>query len=320
MLVAVAGSGILKSSGGGGTLFVSLSRMPRSTDEVIHVSDAILRGDSGASWRCIRWPRELVEAGDWSPTQWLSLNLATLARKISLHSMLRPLGYMARVAPAHVRGDIRNPISDPSRGPYRVLWRHQTGKIQTMRSHWEAEVDAKLGREGRVENTLWPQASRLLIANRLRTNTTRVASVLLDQPALGSQWTPITPIMESHWPSSLEIQKSWCVWLNSTLGVLGFLHRRGRTLTYSDFMPKVLQSMPCLDPATADIERLAEVYDRFHAEPLQPWSSLAKCPIRAELDNAVADVLGMDRAEVTELRNQISLEPTVSGVVDFIDD
>lgn len=296
------------------TLFVSLSRMPNSVEDAILATDSILLGSSKSGLKCARWPKELVDRGDWSPTQWLNLELAEFAQDLSTHPRLRPLGEIAQFGPAHVRNALRNPISDPTKGPYRVLWRHQTGKIQTMWATWEAEVAAKVGSERRARVTLNPQASRLLIGNKLRTTTTRVTSVLLDKPSLGSLWTPLFPITNVDQELSLKIQKAWCCWLNSTLGVLGFLHRRGRTLDYADFMPNILRSMPCPDPSTSDISLLAAKYDKFRLAPLRPWKLMTECPVRTRLDNAVADAIGMDRDEIASIRTKIAQEPTVSGV------
>ena len=297
------------------TLFVSLSQMPASVNDVIDVTDAILREDVASKWfNCARWPKNLVCRGDWSPTRWLNLELAEFANDLSTYSTLKPLSEIAHFGPAHVRSDLRNPSNDPSEGPYRVLWRHQTGKMRTMWATWEAQVAAKAGHEGKARTTLRPQASRLLIANNLRTTTTRVTSVLLDEPSFGSQWTPLSPTMKGNERLSLKIQKAWCVWLNSALGVLGFLHRRGRTLTYSDFMPNILRTMPCPDPSASDISLLAATYDELRLEPLLPWHSMTQCPVRKKLDNAVADAIGMDRYKITNIRNGIVQEPTVSGI------
>lgn len=296
------------------TLFVSLSRMPTTVNEAIEAADQMLNGVRSKWFECVQWPKELVSLGDWSPTQWLDLELAESAHELSSCSTLRPLGEIAQFGPAHVRNDLRNPISDPSEGPYRVLWRHQTTKMQTMWATWEAEVAAKLGHEDKARTTLHPQASRLLIANKLRTTTARVTSVMLDKPALGSQWTPLSSAARGDERLSLKIQKAWCVWLNSTLGVLSFLHRRGRTLNYSDFMPNILKSMPCPDPNTSDIDLMAAAYDELRLESLRPWNLMTECPVRINLDNAVADAIGLDRHKIVEIRNKIVREPTVSGV------
>lgn len=296
------------------TLFVSLSRMPNSVEDAILATDSILRRASSSGLKCARWPKDRVDRGDWSPTQWLNLELAVFAHELSTYPTLKPLGEIAQFGPAHVRNALRNPFSDPSNGPYSVLWRHQTGKMQTMWATWEAEVAAKSGSETRARITLCPQASRLLIANKLQTTATRVTSVLLDKPSFGSAWTPLSPPTKGDQRSSLKIQKAWCVWFNSTLGALGFLHRRSRKLTYSDFMPNILRSMPCPDPSASDISLLAATYDELRLTPLKPWNLMTECPVRSRLDNAVADAIGMDRHEVASIRAKIAQEPTVSGV------
>lgn len=295
----------------GGTVFVSLSRMPGNAEEAIAVADAIAAGTLGGEWgRCIRWPRSRVEAGDWSPVQWLDGVLAEVAYAMADLSTLRPLRELAHIGPAHVRTEMRNPLIDPSDGPYRVLWRHESDERRTMRSSHEFSVAAKPGKERAAQRSQL-KAGRLLVANRLRTTVVHVSAVLLDQPALGSAWTPVRPRKTSRKP--LLVQQAWCAWLNSTPGVLAFMHRRGRTLTYPNFMPNKLQSLPCPDPSKADLEPLAKAYQAFREQPLLPWRRMNECPVRAALDDAAADATGLDRHKVADWRRRLSQEPTIRG-------
>ena len=106
-----------------------------------------------------------------------------------------------------------------------------------------------------------------------------------------------------------------CAWFNSTPGLLGFLHRRGRTLTYSDFMPNKLQSMPCLDPSKIDLKELGKVFTSLQKRELLPWPNMDKCSVRAILDDAVAEVAGLDRIRVADWRARLSNEPSIKGHV-----
>ena len=295
------------------TLFATLHRMPENADRAVEVAEEILSGTLASKWgACHNWPRERIEAGDWSASQWMDGMLAEAAHAMSTLPGLRPLEHLANVGPAHVRSDMRNPLSDPSAGPYRVLWRHRTADRQTMRSTHEFSVGAKPGRERKADRA-WARASRLLIANKQRTTVARVTAVLLDAPALGSAWTPATP-KTGLTGDPLPVLRAWCAWLNSTPGLLGFLHRRGRTLDYSDFMPNKLNSLPCPDPSQVNVIPLATAFEELCELSLQPWPRLDKCPVRATLDDIAADTVGLDRQIVADWRNRLVREPTIGGV------
>ncbi len=295
------------------TLFATLRRMPENADQAVEVAEQILSGDLEVSWgTCYRWPRDRIEAGDWSASQWMDGVLAEAAHSMSVLPGLRPLGSLANVGPAHVRSDMRNPLSDPSDGLYRVLWRHRTADRQTMRSTHEFSVGAKPGRE-READRAWGKASRLLIANKLNTTGARIAAVLLDDPAVGSAWTPASP--KNRYGRGLRVViQAWCAWMNSTPGLLGFLHRRGRKLTYADFMPNKLKSLPCPDPSQINVAPLATAFKELCELALQPWPRLDECPVRAALDDIAADAVGLDRKTVADWRHRLVLEPTIGGV------
>lgn len=294
------------------TLFVALTRMPATADEAIKVADAILGGTLDGEWgRAFRWPRERVETGDWSACQWMDNLLAETAHSLPYRQTLRPLSDLADVGPAHVRSEMRNPLKDPSSGPYRVMWRHQTGVRRTMRARCEFSVAAKRGKK-RAAQRANAKASRLLIANKLDTKSTRVTASFLGAPALGSVWTPVRP---KGLPKRavLQVQQAWCAWLNSTPGILAFMHNRGRKLTYADFMPNKLKSLPAPDPAKADLAPLNAAYKSLAGQELLPWPRMDECLVRAALDEAAADAVGLDRDEVSDWRRRLAQEPTIRG-------
>ena len=296
----------------GSTTFVSLARMPEDVAKAVEVADAISAGSLDADWgHCIAWERERVEAGDWSPAQWLDGALGRAAETIARLSSVRPLGDLARVGPAHVRNVLRNPLNDPSIGPFQVLWRHEAQARRTMRTSHEFSVAPMQGKERAAERA-GMQAGHLLVANRLRTTVVHVTAVLLDSPALGSVWTPVRPRHMSE-KAGWTARKAWCAWLNSTLGVLGFMHRRGRTLDYPDFMPRKLQAMPCPDPSKVELRALAEAYEKFQNRPLLPWHRMNECATRAQLDAAAAGTVGMDPDTVAEWRRRLAREPSLTG-------
>ena len=192
------------------------------------------------------------------------------------------------------------------------MWRHESGERRTMRTSHEFSVAEKPGKTRAAERA-WAKASRLLIANKLSTNNVSVAAVLLDVPAVGSVWTAVTPKPAVCGLDRLAVQQAWCAWLNSTPGVIAFMHRRGRILTYPDFMPNKLKSLPCPDPSVVELEPLIAAYNLHKDCPLLPWPRLAECPVRAALDEAAAAAVQLDSKELTEWRHRLSEEPTVKG-------
>lgn len=107
--------------------------------------------------------------------------------------------------------------------------------------------------------------------------------------------------------------RAWCAWLNSTPGVLAYLHRRARKLTYGRYRPAQIHTLPLPDPAKADLAPLASAYERLQDHALEPWPRMNQCPVRAELDRAAAELLRIDPATLADWRERISSEPTVSN-------
>ena len=70
--------------------------------------------------------------------------------------------------------------------------------------------------------------------------------------------------------------------------------------------------MPVLDVRTllsAQVERLADAYDRLSQSELRPLPEMAADPVRAELDSAITQAL--DLPDFSALRTMLSREPVV---------
>ena len=57
---------------------------------------------------------------------------------------------------------------------------------------------------------------------------------------LGSLFTPVAPKLAE----SLRAGKAWCIWFNSTAGILSYLNIQQRKLTYPAFSLDGLRSLP----------------------------------------------------------------------------
>ena len=190
---------------------------------------------------------------------------------------------------------------------YEVVWTHKTAERTTMESYADYKTVPKPGKENYVRNTLWPQAGKLMIACSLRTTTTRVSAIILPRPALGQPFVPMKPLVGDR----EQVEKAWCVWFNSTPGIIGFLNNRDKILTYPNYSLEQLRDMPKPNPLECDLAPLAEAYDAHKNSELTRWRDMADCPVRGALDRAAAQVIGKSEDEVADWRLRVSREPTV---------
>ena len=105
-------------------------------------------------------------------------------------------------------------------------------------------------------------SGRLLIAERLRLNTARVAAMCVDTPVLSNVWWPIKT--DNH-----NQDKSIAVWLNSSVGLLTLLATRNTTMGAWVKLKKAdLKEMPILDVSAikqSQLQGLADLFDFYVA-------------------------------------------------------
>ena len=201
------------------TRFISLARMPQDTHQAILLSDLLNRGQPLGEWGTEHsWPWPRVREGDWSAAQFYDGALANAVHDLAALSStaLAPAGELCWIEPEGRR--IRDaflrkaPPDAPWTAP--ILWDHRT-EVQTTMS---AEADV-IGapKTSRVDYAKYLQgkASRLLVVNRLRTDTVRVSACYASQPLLGSAWIPVRPISPNP-----AFEHALCAWWNSTPGIL----------------------------------------------------------------------------------------------------
>ena len=296
------------------TRFVSLARMPQNTHEAILLSDLINRRQPLGSWGTEHsWPWPRIREGDWSAAQFYDGTLSYAVHDLAAlaGTVLTPAGTLCHIEPGGQRirdAFLRNSTPD---APWTVpiLLDHST----EIRTAMNAEADVygvpKPDRVGYAKH-LHRKASRLLVVNRLRTNTVRVSACYAPQPLLGSAWIPVRPISPNP-----AFEHALCGWWNSTPGVLTLLHCRAKALDYPRFALASLRALLVPDPNRVDIAPLADAFAATRAEALRPWPQMDDCPNRAILDQAAAQVLRIDGRVIAGWRKRIANEPTVSGKI-----
>ena len=155
---------------------------------------------------------------------------------------------------------------------------------------------------------LWPKAGRLLFAERLWLETTRVAAMWSETRVLSNVWWPIRT-------DDVSIEKSLAVWINSSLGLLTLLAQRTSTRGGWVAMKKAdLEELPVLDPrrlSSTQLQRLSDLFDALSEEEFERLPGMAHCPTRRRLDDGISEILGLP--DLATLRDLLASEPVVSN-------
>ena len=283
--------------------------------EALALQSCIRRREGLDDWgRETEWPAAKMRRGDWGAA--LFYDAVLLEALDELHALLgtrlRPLGEMAHVGPGGQRCREAFPGKKPRRGPYALLWKHETDRQRTINTTPDRRVRPRPAKARYAEQVLWPMAGELLVGNKLRMNLTRTPAVWTGEPTLGSAWCPVRASRAGQ-DDRERHEKAWAAWLNSTPGILGFLARRTQNLTYSAFPLANLRDLPCPDPDRVDLQPLVDAFERLQDSELAALPHMADDPVRAELDAAAARVARLNGRVIRTWREAIATEPTVLG-------
>ena len=294
------------------TRFISLGRMPADAHEAMLLANMINGGKISGEWgRECEWPWERMRDGDWQAVLFYDEELAEAYYDLAAlnGTRLQIAGNTCAIEPEGRRvrdAFFRNSKSDtPWKMP--VLWDHSTDIHMTMDAKPDVLATPKSQKEA-YARYIKSKASRLLISNRLRTNTVCTAACYTEKPALGSAWVPVTPL--STYP---DLDHALCAWWNSTPGILTMLHARSHALDYAKYSLDLLRKLLIPNPRNVDVSPLIDVFAKTRQQILKPWKEMDTCPVRARIDEAAARVLHIDGAKIADWRKRITLEPTVSN-------
>ena len=185
---------------------------------------------------------------------------------------------------------------------------HWQGLSVAPNHYLSALAEARPGRRLKSATSIWGQASRLLIAERLWLNTTRVAAMRCSQPVLSNVWWEIQLHGE-------ESEKALAVWLNSSLGITATLAQR--TSTRGGWVANKksdLQQLPVLDVRQLTDHQLAalsDLFDELADARFERLPAMVDCPTRARLDDGLSEIL--DLPDLLPLRRLLASEPVVSN-------
>jgi N-6 DNA Methylase len=227
--------------------------------------------------------------------------------------VLRALSTMGTLGPD--RRDIHDGFKlSTSTSAYPSYWGHNAGDVTTLTMEPNRYLtplsEAKSGRGLRKLTDLWPQAGRVLFAERMRLNTQRLTAIRLPVSVLSNVWWSFALKTKIASQSS---EKAIVLWQNSTLGLLLLLsHREETEGAWIDFKKPILLDLPVLDLtelSSQQLNEMAATYDRLQTKELKPLAEMGSDEVRAEIDKTIAGVLNLP--DVSVVRNLMAQEPVI---------
>lgn len=195
---------------------------------------------------------------------------------------------------------------------YPIVMNHDTeqrrGLVAPPDKYLAPLVNPRPGRRLKPLDQLWSRSGRLLIAERLWLQTTRIAAMRSAVNVLSNVWWPVRMEDEST-------EKALAIWLNSSLGLLTALSQRTSTRGGWVALKKAdLERLPVLDARRLSPNKsqdLADLFDQLTDAEFQRLPAMYHCPARRALDGALAQILTLPN--LTTLRHLLATEPTISN-------
>ncbi len=311
------------------TRFINLDRMPADDGEAADFHRCLLDCEQGLmadGWGEVSyWSAERIEAGDWTAVVFRSPELANAAFDISTHKSLLRMEEQNMVPSAVLgggrRGQFRQADADAP-GAFPVFYsksaeaqrtirgmpdQHQAPQRHVPQDEW-IEVPGVDGKH-HPDNAsrIVTQISHLLVTGGQRTSTGRLTAVAQEERYVGVGWLPVPNI-------SFNQAKAAAVFLNSTPGRLQLLRNPGKTLEFPNYNPAGLKTIRLPDLSdNVLVDRLAHCWNHTK-DMVVPQFRDGECEVRRIWDEAVAEAMGWDVAELTRLRLLLHQEPHVRGL------
>ena len=295
------------------TRVINLDRFPSDDTEAADLHECLVGCDEGSiatGWGEVSyWPAERMEAGDWTPAIWRSPILARAGEELAHDPTLQPLGSIPgciahdgsrRVRENFERSDQDNEESIP------ILESKGAEGQKTIKSTPDGHWVFKQGRERQARHYLeW--SSHLLITAGQRNSTARLTATASETKYLGQNWFPVVGLPPDE-------AKAIAVFANSTPGRLQIMRGPGKTLEFPSYSPQATNNLRVPDIKDDRIRQtLADCWERTKDMEVPQFRD-GECEVRRLWDEAVAEAMGWDAAELERLRHLLHQEPHVRGL------
>ena len=286
------------------TRFIQLARYPNDVKAAEELIDAINSGDARELYSETTWPADKIRVGDWTPVQWYNPHLAHAAAEIDRLPKLIAIEDICSISNAPITIRVNFDYAPDDNGDVFCTIAEDT--MQTIQAQPESKATPKKGKTQSAE-ALWTKATRLLIASRFSTSSSRLLAIHSKKPALGSAYYAVAA-------QTPDQEKAFAAFLNSSFGIIQMLNRRTRKLTYPRYEVGHLKTLMLPDPNKVDLTPLLKAFEKVKDMPLGRLADCAEDPARKILDDAAAKTILLDPPPITDQwREWLSQEPTITN-------
>ena len=303
------------------TRFINLDKFPVDEAEVDDLHQCLTGCATGGianGWGEVsEWPAERIAAGDWTPAIWRSPELAEAAARYANDDSLQTIeqaGLSPQDTGRLLRGTFEPAAGLPGSLPIlKSKGADSQTRIQSQPDeHWipkNRDENRRQANGGTYPETdaILEKAGCLLITAGQDNSTARLTAVASVEKFVGNGWMPVAGL-------SPEAAKAAAVFLNSTAGRLQLMRNPGRKLTFPTYSTSEAANIRIPDLKDGGVRQtLAECWERTK-EWAVPQYREGECEVRRVWDEAVAQALGWDAADLTRLRQLLHQEPHVRGL------
>ena len=304
------------------TRFVNLDRLPADDDEVTDFHRCLLECEEGLianGWGEVSyWPAERIEAGDWTAAIWRSPELAVAGTHFANHEELISMGQYG-ISPHRTSDEILRSCrrtEDNSHGSIQILESAGQDGQYRIESQPERRWITKTPDERRRQanggtypeiDKILRKSSYLLVPFRQDNISARLNAVASSERNVGTGWMPVSEVSDQE-------GKSIAVFLNSTAGRLQLMRNTGMKLTYPTYPPAAYVNLRIPDIKDDRIVSLLSACWERTKDMEVPQFRDGECEVRRLWDEAVAEAMNWDPAELTRLRLLLHAEPHVRGL------
>ena len=305
------------------TRFINLDRMPADDDEVADLHRCLLDCEEGLmanGWgEIFYWTADLIEDGDWTAAIWRSSHLAKAAAQLASHPDMCAIHKHPELSVWKTGATLSGPFkrSDASiPGSFPVMYsKGATAQTKIFGKPDEYWIPKERNEEIlRLNSGIYPEVQKLLqkagyllVTFGQDNSTARLTATASDKAYVGNGWMPVTGLNSAE-------AKATAVFINSTAGRLQLMRQFGRKMTFPIYNPAAIKNLRIPDIKNDRIRGiLSECWERTK-DMVVPQFRDGECEVRRLWDEAVAEAMGWDTAELTHLRLLLHNEPHVRGL------
>lgn len=316
--------------------FVALRALPDNPIDAYIISYFLSQDKTyGLQGHITKWSQHKLKAGDWTPIKFYSKYLVDIHTTwFSDEQKFEPLEKQATVGP-NPRGN-RGAFTlekNQDKQAISAIWfndQEAPGKLQGKPDWHPHGKPTKIKMEVSHDGYAKPKSDKQSIAQKLSKNVAslfipelvalqscKTTALRTTKPVLSSQWTPIrktstqanateTDTVETH----IIWEKSMCVYLNSTIGVIATIGKANQGILARRAFPTTAQKQIPV-PKNLDatqLANLAQIYDQHKNTPLDKLNNPNSAP-RIDFDKAITQALGLNKQEVEKARHELAKEP-----------